>query len=150
MEDSLFNILVIVLSILSVAASVANSMKKKREKQRGDIGGDAAAEETEWEIPSASRQFPFGRPFVTEASPEPASDSVTGAEAHATPFATREEDIEVRPCAARKATMHSEVCTPHTSCETEGAQVRSETTAAFDLKQAVIWSEILKPKFDER
>lgn len=149
MEDSLFNVLVVILTVLSIAGSWAGSQKKKRQKQRGNVSDDATAEEPEWEIPTEPQQFPYGRPFVIEAIPEPDADTVIVSELQAEPFATREEEIE-ELLSTRENPSHSEAQTPRAPSEKEEVGTSCAPTAAFDLKQAVIWSVILQPKFDEQ
>lgn len=139
--EEFFNILVtIAMVILAVTAS-----RKKKPKQAKTI---KPATETPDDLPEG---WPFPRelfPGAEPARPAPKRKQPPRPKTDAKPARTAPPKPSDRPDKNGYQTAGAKHSgSGIASCPESGAE--HPKTADFDLRKAVVWSEILKPKFDE-
>lgn len=131
MENSFFDIVWIGLIAASIIASVVTSRRKEQEKMRrlreqrhrmGDIDTDAGQDPEPFN--GTEETYPHGEIVPAEQSPK-----------------------------TKKKRQQTHTQTPTNVCATTNADGPEDSERhqdeAFDLRKAVIYSEILKPKFED-
>lgn len=151
MED-FSNIIWVLLIAGSIIASIAS--KNKEEKRKKTTEDNALPQEFQSEMPQKSPRQPLERTLHTAPKPQPTQEfgGLTEeldayrkhVEQHRTP-----KHPAVKP--ATQSSSRSAMKVGATAAEvTSDAQTPSEGIMSdFDLRKAVVWSEILKPKYDE-
>lgn len=138
--EEFFNILVtIAMVILAVTAS-----RKKKPKQAKTI---KPATETPDDLPEG---WPFPREFFPGA--EPARPAPKRKQPSRPKDAKSSRTAPSKPSAVPNKNSRRAVETKQTAPDIQPSpksDAERPETADFDLRKAVIWSEILKPKFDE-
>lgn len=137
MED-FFNILM-TLGFVAVALLASGRKKRTRTQQTADAP-DGQPEG--WPFPREF--FPHAEPASAphpEKKPRPAAKKTAARNAGRTPDRSAAPAPERQPLRANDSNRAG---SPRPEAQTERPDA-----ADFDLRKAVVWSEILKPKFDE-
>lgn len=154
MED-FSNIIWVLLIAGSIIASIASKNKEeKRKKTTENTDNEAFPQEFQSEMPQKSPRLPLERTLQTASKPQPTKefDGLTGeldayrkhVEQHRTPkYPAAKPAVQSSSQSAMKAGAIAAEVTTDAQTPSEGIM------SDFDLRKAVVWSEILKPKYDE-
>lgn len=147
--ENFSTVLWIVVIAAAMKFNVVSQSRKQAKKQARQAGDRHAGSEAwpSWDPAAAPQPAPRkDAPIRQEVLPAMApsagfEDAALAADSgHTAPLSGRSDVQKGRMAAAEH---------PHTAYDDAQEDVSAEITEDFDLRRAVIYSEILKPKFDE-